>query len=182
MHPTRGATIIFVRGGKNLTFSLFVWLGLGVNSKICINQNSYLLRCLSNLLQACTTHKLKGPNYQHKFGMGCKNLSFWYRDCARNSWTTITYSRWSFCNIFYNWECSHRPQEKLLCGPHVVQNCITWCLLFLTVRSLGYWLYRKSWKFIFQITYEPRILRGDQCLLMICDAAVSFRSLDSHKT
>jgi len=110
------------------------------------------------LISGLHDSKFKGPNYQHKFGMGCKNLSFWYRDCARNSWTTITYSRWSFCNIFYNWECSHRPQEKLLCGPHVVQNCITWCLLFLTVRSLGYWLYRKSWKFIFQITYEPRIL------------------------
>jgi len=49
-------------------------------------------------------------------------------------------------------------RKKSCCGSHVVQNCITWCLLFLTVRSLGYWLYRKSWKFIFQITYEPRIL------------------------
>jgi len=38
--------------------------------------------------------------------------------CGRNSGTTITYSRSSFCNIFYDWESSR--------GPYVVQAWPTW--------------------------------------------------------
>jgi len=32
------------------------------------------------LISGLHDSKFKGLNYQHKFGMGCKNLSFWYRD------------------------------------------------------------------------------------------------------
>jgi len=61
--------------------------------------------------------KLEGPSSQHKFAAGPKCLFHFDVEISlqygRNSGTTITYSRSSFCNIFYNWQSSR--------GPYVVQ-------------------------------------------------------------
>jgi len=114
---------------------------------LCITKNVYikegqtttaLATDRSCKVRPAQLRKLEGPTCQHKFTAGRKSvfhfdveISLWY---GRNSGTAITYSRSSFCNIFYNWESSRGPQEKLsraACGLRTV----CYVGLFKVIRS-----------------------------------------------
>ena len=69
------------------------------------------------LVRPAQPRKLEGPNYPHKFVTGRKSISFRCGDFVvvwKKFWNdNYLFEVESFCNIFYNWESPHGPEDKL---------------------------------------------------------------------